>query len=412
MEENIILEKDNITYYLNLKLVSNLIVFHIETNDIPKKIYENSFSKAKMRNNYKCFSLYKNIESIYELLKDSIKEPSRIKIEEKNYHMKLKINSTLINSQPLYFIIGQKDYINDKISELFFLYEELKNEKEKEINDLIQKNEEQEEKFIKMDNEIKNLREEIKNLKEQIKEDKTELELEIDYVKKKNDFKNLNEIQNKNIGNELIKSEQVIAIDKDKFTFIEELIRRNKKSISSLQNQIFFLTFNNFHNFKTLCENYYNSLAQDSTSCLFTEHYKISYDNIVNILFEHIKRNNCENNNKIMEYSGGLVYENYTKENWNAFVINNVIYQMIFCGIKLSEDGIDEALENIYKLYPEFKRKFKSELELSKNDIQIYLKDFKLAEVIRGIKSFKNLNTNLLPEEKVSELTENEWVNI
>ena len=85
---------------------------------------------------------------------------------------------------------------------------------------------------------------------------------------------------------------------------------------------------------------------------------------------------------------------------------------MIFCDIKLSEDGLDEALENIYKLNPEFKRKFKSELELSKKDIQIYLKDFKLAEVIRGIKSLKNLNTNLLPEEKVRELAENEWVNI
>ena len=326
--------------------------------------------------------------------------------------MKLKIHSTLINSQPLYFIIGQKDYINDKISELFFLYEKLKNEKEKEINDLIKKNKEQEEKFKKMDNEIKDLRKEIKNLKEQIKKDKTELELEIDYDKKKTDFKNLNEIQNKNIENELTKSEQIIAIDKDKFTFLEELIKRNKKSISSLQNQIFFLTFNNFHNFKALCENYYNSLAQDSESVLFKGNFKNSYDIIVNILFEHIKRNNCENNNKIMELSGGQIYEEYSQNNWNWFVINNVIYQMIFCDIKLSEDGIDEALENIYKLNPEFKRKFKPELELSKKDIQKYMKDFKLTEVIRGIKSFKNLNTYLLPEEKKSELTENEWVNI
>ena len=45
MEENIILEKDNIIYYLNLKLVSKLIVFHKETNDIPKKIYEIHFQR-------------------------------------------------------------------------------------------------------------------------------------------------------------------------------------------------------------------------------------------------------------------------------------------------------------------------------------------------------------------------------
>ncbi len=40
MEKNITLEKDNITYNLNLKLVSELIVFHIEKSDIPKRIYE------------------------------------------------------------------------------------------------------------------------------------------------------------------------------------------------------------------------------------------------------------------------------------------------------------------------------------------------------------------------------------
>ena len=41
---------------------------------------------------------------------------------------------------------------------------------------------------------------------------------------------------------------------------------------------------------------------------------------------------------------------------WNWFLINNVIYEMFFYDIKLNEDDVDETLENIYKLNPEFKK--------------------------------------------------------
>ena len=37
MEKNITLEKNSITYNLNIKLISELIIFHIETSEIPKK---------------------------------------------------------------------------------------------------------------------------------------------------------------------------------------------------------------------------------------------------------------------------------------------------------------------------------------------------------------------------------------
>ena len=63
MEKNIAFEKESTTYNLNLKLVSELIVFHIETSDIPKKIYENGFSDSDIKSKHTSFSLYENIES-------------------------------------------------------------------------------------------------------------------------------------------------------------------------------------------------------------------------------------------------------------------------------------------------------------------------------------------------------------
>ena len=43
MEKNITLEKESTAYNLNLKLASELIVFHIETSDIPKKYMKMDF---------------------------------------------------------------------------------------------------------------------------------------------------------------------------------------------------------------------------------------------------------------------------------------------------------------------------------------------------------------------------------
>ena len=512
MEKNITLQKNNINYNISIKLVSELIVFHIETSDFPKKIYENSFSDSDMKSKHKSFFLCEDIKIKFELLKESIKEPSKITLDKKDNYIQLQIPSSLKNLPvikdlpPMNFEIYEKKRdINDKISELYSLYIDLKNEKGININDLYQKNEEfeakfeeiiidindlyqknkeyeanfkemnkeindsyrknkesetkfekmnykindlyqkNEAKFVKMNNiindihqknknyetkiekmnnevndlyqknknyekkiedinidinilyqknknyaakfekmnkEINDLKEEIKNLKEQFKND-----LENDYNKKINNFKNLSKIQHENIEDKIEKSEKKIT---DKLNELD-------LNFSSLQNQIFILTFNNLGNFKIPFEEYYNRLKQNSDSNLFTEYYKCSFDIIVQSIFEIIKRNKDKDNNKIIEYSGEEAYKSYTNGHWNWFLINNVIYQMIFCDIKLNEDGVDETLDNIYELNQDFK-KYKSELEKSKSDIKKYVKEYRLGNILEGIKRFTNINMNILPD--------------
>ena len=148
-----------------------------------------------------------------------------------------------------------------------------------------------------------------------------------------------------------------------------------EENYSFLQNQIIFLTFNNFENFKTIFEEYYNKLPRrySSFSNLFDEYYKPSYNIIVETIFENIKRNKEGNNKKIIEHSENKKYERYDASEWNWFLINNVIYQMFFCEIKLNEEGVDEALKNIYKI------------SQKKN--------------INAIKNFKIPKMDLIPEE-------------
>ena len=311
MEKNITLEKDYITYNISIKLISKLIVFHIETSEFPKKIYENSFSDSDMLSNHKSFCFYDDIESKFEYLKVAIKEPSKIIISKKDSLLELQIPSSVKNtpindlSQFMTFKIEekQKDF-NDKISELYSLYKEIKIKinNNKEVNDLIEKNKEYEEKFEEMNNdindlhqknkgyeekfekmkneinnlyqknkeyekkfenannEINDLKEEIKNVKEQFKKDNKDLE--DDYTNKINRFKNLNKTDHKNIENKIEKSEEKIKITTDKLNELEN-------NCSSLQNQIFILTFNNLGNFKSPFEEYYNKLKANSDSVLF-----------------------------------------------------------------------------------------------------------------------------------------------
>jgi hypothetical protein len=110
-----------------------------------------------------------------------------------------------------------------------------------------------------------------------------------------------------------------------------------------------------------------------------------------------MKRNKENDNNKVMEYSSKAKYELYNANEWNWFLINNVIYQMIFCDIKLNEEGVDETVENIFKFRPDFE-KYKFYIEWAKSDIKNYVKDFKLGQILEGLKGFKKLNLNLLPK--------------
>ena len=428
MENKITLKKNNTTYNITIKLVSELIVFHIETSDFPKKIYESSFSDSDIKSKHKSFSLYEDIKSNFELLKSSIKEPSEIIIDEKENFIVLQIPSPLKDlplkdlSPTMTFEIVEKNDINYKISELYSLYKDLKSEKDneikdllqkntkyeetfeqmnKEIEELIQKNTENEETIEKMNNEIKdlikknkdykenfekmnkeinNLKGEIKKLKEEFKKDKTDLE----------NFISLNRTQNRNIEKKLEKLEEKTTDNTNKVNDLE-------KNYSSLQNQIFILTFNNLGNFKSPFEEYYNKLKKNSTSVLFGEYFKPSYDIIVEIIFENMKRDKEKDNNKVIESSESKKYELYNGSEWNWFLINNVIYQMIFCDIKLNEEGVDETVENIFKFRPDFE-KYKFDIKLAIFDIKNYVKDFKLGQILEGLKGFKKLNLNLLPK--------------
>ena len=50
--------------------------------------------------------------------------------------------------------------------------------------------------------------------------------------------------------------------------------------------------------------------------------------------------------------------------------------------IVLSENGVEQTMEKIYKLRPEFKEDYKFKLEWSKSDIERYIVEFKICQII------------------------------
>ena len=90
-------------------------------------------------------------------------------------------------------------------------------------------------------------------MKEQFKKDNKDLE--DDYTNKINRFKTLNKTDHKNIENKIEKSEEKIKINTDKLNELEN-------NCSSLQNQIFILTFNNLGNFKSPFEEHHNRIKK------------------------------------------------------------------------------------------------------------------------------------------------------
>ena len=148
---------------------------------------------------------------------------------------------------------------------------------------------------------------------------------------------------------------------------------------------------NNSQNFKTFLENYYKLLKEESISSLFGDYFKNSYSNIIDLIIDNMKGKNGTDADKIIELKEGKSYKVYFQENWNYFMINNVIHQMFFNNndeIKLNKNGVSQTLEKIYKLKPDFKTNFKSELEKAKDDIENYVDDYKLGDIIKAIKIY------------------------
>ena len=132
-------------------------------------------------------------------------------------------------------------------------------------------------------------------------------------------------------------------------------------------------------------------MEESSNSALFNPSYKKSYNVITDVIFENINLKNGTNINEIKHFNikNEKSFKEYDKKNWNAFLINNVIFNMIFDDeIELNKNGVEQTLKKIYKLDSELEKNYNSELEKAENDIKQYIEDFKVCDIIKGIKKF------------------------
>ncbi len=177
---------------------------------------------------------------------------------------------------------------------------------------------------------------------------------------------------------------------------INELRNKLEKYISNTKENLIFLAYNNSENFKNIFELYYKKI-KNGTLFLFDEKkYKSSYDSIVDCIFNTVTGKNGDAPNKVIEFESNYdykEYKKYVKNEWNWFIINNVIFQMMFSNdIELDVNGVKQTLEKIYKLRPEFKEDYKFDLECKILDIIIYIEEFKICQIIKVIKE------NLMPK--------------
>ena len=74
---------------------------------------------------------------------------------------------------------------------------------------------------------------------------------------------------------------------------------------------------------------------------------------------------------------------------------------MLFCNdIEPNESGVSQTLEKIYLSKPEFKQNFKLELGNAVNNNKNYIKEYKLIDILNGIKKIIIPRENLLTEKK------------
>ena len=60
---------------------------------------------------------------------------------------------------------------------------------------------------------------------------------------------------------------------------------------------------------------------------------------------------------------------------------------MLFCGdIEPNEIGVSQTLKKIYLLKPEFKQNFKFKLGNAEKNNKNYIKEYKLSDILNGIK--------------------------
>ena len=359
----------NIIYNISIDLVSKIIVFSLESTEIPKKIIHKGYSYSEMINNYNYFSIkeyFQDIESIYKQLYiyiENSKQNSSIElIEEESDKLELVIPTLVLHAPFLKFVFLNKIDTDSAITELSELYKKLKSEKEKEIDSLNQKINENEKKYDALQKEVALLKEEIINLKD-AQTNKIKI-LENNFKEKIQKIKNENENMPCPFKNKLDDLEKEINENYD------ELNKTIEKIQSDMRTHLIYFALNNSTNFKNILDNYYKLLKE--SGYLFLCGDKNAYDVINELIIDSIKGKNGTNEDKIVE-SDKNNYKKYDPSEWNWFLINNVIHQMFFNNnydIQLNENGVSETLEKIYKLKPDFKTNFKSELEKAEFDIK------------------------------------------
>ena len=189
MELQLTSDKNNI-YKININKISEIIVFQIESKDLPKKLIQKGFSYEQIRSNFDFFHkeefknielIYKQIESLIEYYKNNLS--CELKCELKENDEKIEFIIKAKDLKYINILFPQKIDIDITLYELTSLYKKLKQEKDDEINNLNE-----------LKNEINNLKEvnknEINNLKEEKNKEINEL---------KNEMINLKEEYNKEI---------------------------------------------------------------------------------------------------------------------------------------------------------------------------------------------------------------------
>ena len=389
MELELTSDKNNI-YKIAISQMSEMILFQVESKDIPKKLIKKGFSYEDMRKDCSFFNNnnYQNIEDIYDQLKKLIehykkKASDKLKCELKEDDEKIEL---IIKIKADYLLFGYIKCIdilfpktidvNATLAELISLYQTLKKEKDDEINNLNKKLNESELKY----NELAN---EIKKLKDEHNKEINELKSEIKNLKEEN--KKL-DIKTKDLKNDIINNSDNI----------NELRNKLEKYISNTKENLIFLAYNNSENFKNIFELFYKKIKNEKTFLLTEEEYKTSYDNEVDCIFNIVTGKNGDDPNKVIEFESNYDYKKYKKydaNEWNWFIINNVIFQMMFSNdIELDVNGVKQTLEKIYKLRPEFKEDYKFNLEWQEFDIIRYIEEFKICQIIKVIKE------NLMPK--------------
>ena len=157
MELQLTSDKNNI-YKININKISEIIVFQIESKDLPKKLIQKGFSYEQIRSNFDFFHkeefknielIYKQLESLIEYYKNNLSCELKCELKENDEKIEFIIKDCYLKYINILF--PQKIDVDITLYELTSFYKKLKQEKDDEINNLNE-----------LQNEIKDLKEEHK----------------------------------------------------------------------------------------------------------------------------------------------------------------------------------------------------------------------------------------------------------